>query len=242
MSEALLRYHLRVSPRARNIRLRVTAQRGLDVIVPKGYDADKVPTVLQRKKAWIDAALQRAERHRKFFEPAPVWRVPHHIRLPAIGKFWRITTKKTDSPSVSVREVTPHHLVMFGRINHERAARAALVRWLMRTTREYLVPRLQTISLKTGLRYRRAFVRRQKTRWASCSRQKSVSLNAKLLFLPAELVDYVITHELCHVAEMNHSKRFWRLVQCHCHGYPSLDERLREMWKAVPRWASDHCS
>src|SRR5437879_5650872 len=149
MSEALLHYHLRVSPRARNIRLRVTAQRGLEVIVPKDYDVDKVPVLLQRRKAWIDTALQRAERHRKFFEPAPVWRVPHHIRLPAIGKFWRITIKKTGSPSVSVREVAPHHLVMFGRINHERAARAALCRWLSRQTREYLLPRLQQLSART---------------------------------------------------------------------------------------------
>jgi predicted metal-dependent hydrolase len=240
MGEALFHYQLRTSPRARNVRLRVTAQRGLEVILPKGYAAEKVPALLQRKKSWIDAALERAERHRKFFESARSWRVPHHIRLPAIGKFWCVTTKKTKSPSVSVREIAPGCLLMSGPIDYERAARAALMRWLMRTTREQLVPRLQAISLKTGLHYHRAFVRRQKTRWASCSRQKSVSLNAKLLFLPADLVDYVITHELCHVAEMNHSKRFWRLVQCHCHGYRCLDKRLREMWKAVPRWASDN--
>jgi hypothetical protein len=242
MSEALFEYQLRVSPRARNVRLRVSAPRGLEVIVPRNYNADKVPGLLERKKHWIRAALDRAERNRKFFEPTPAWRIPSRIQLQAIRKSWRTTTQRTNATRVSIREAGINRLLISGQIRNERATRAALRRWLSRQTHEHLVPRLQAISSKTGLRYHRAFVRRQKTRWASCSRQKSVSLNAKLLFLPPEVVDYVIIHELCHVAEMNHSKRFWRLVQCHCYGYHSLDERLRQMWKAVPRWASDNCA
>jgi predicted metal-dependent hydrolase len=100
------------------------------------------------------------------------------------------------------------------------------------------VSRLQTLSLTTGLKYSRAFVKRPRTRWASCSRHESISLNAKLLFLPPDLVDYVIIHELCHLMEMNHSKRFWELVASHCPGFRRLDSQLREMWKVVPRWAS----
>jgi predicted metal-dependent hydrolase len=63
-------------------------------------------------------------------------------------------------------------------------------------------------------------------------------LNAKLLFLPPELVDYVMIHELSHLAEMNHSKRFWALVERHDPRFRILDRQLRDMWKEVPRWAS----
>jgi predicted metal-dependent hydrolase len=112
-----------------------------------------------------------------------------------------------------------------------------LSRWLVREAREYLVPRLQQLALHTGLRFRAVQVRRQRTRWGSCSRYGDISLNAKLLFLPPALADYVLLHELCHTVEMNHSKRFWAQVARYCADYRAQDAALREHWHCVPRWA-----
>lgn len=236
-SNALFEYRLRRNPRGRNVRLRVTRQRGLEVIIPKGYDASKVPVLLERKRVWIRVALDRVESLRKFFEPQPNWRPPLQIKLDAIGTTWHVVTKETKVPWVAVRDLDQHRLLVFGNIGDQKACRAALTRWLMRQTRAHLVPRLQSIGLKTRLHYRRAYIKRQKTRWASCSKHKTISLNVKLLFLPSVLVEYVLIHELCHVAVMNHSKEFWDLVQRHCPDYRTRDRRLRDMWKVVPRWA-----
>jgi hypothetical protein len=150
---------------------------------------------------------------------------------------WHVTTRETDVPWVAVREVGPDQLLIFGAIDNELACRSALARWLIRQTREYLVPRLQSISLKTGLHHRGVLIKRQRTRWASCSRRGMISINAKLLFLPPPAVDYVMTHELCHLKEMNHSKQFWQLVEQHYPAYRAVDAQLRDMWKLVPRWA-----
>ncbi len=65
----------------------------------------------------------------------------------------------------------------------------------------------------------------------------SISLNCKLMFLPPELVRYVIWHELCHLIEPNHSERFWMQLQ---HVEPRADAlhgRMRDAWKFVPPWA-----
>ncbi|HEY2917656.1 MAG TPA: SprT family zinc-dependent metalloprotease [Candidatus Binatia bacterium] len=238
MTEALFQYQLRISPRARNIRLRVTMQRGLEVFVPRGYDATKVPGLLERKKNWIRAALEQAKSRRKFFEPKPAWRLPMEIKLAALGGIWNIRQRETDVPWVAVREIGASTLLVFGKVNHERVCQAALNRWLMRQTRKHLVPRLEELSKRTGLRYKRVLVKKQKTRWASCSRHKTISLNAKLLFLPSELVDYAIVHELCHLSEMNHSQDFWRLVRHHCTDFQKRDAQLRDMWKRLPRWTA----
>jgi predicted metal-dependent hydrolase len=93
------------------------------------------------------------------------------------------------------------------------------------------------LSGQLGLAFRRVGFKRQRTRWGSCSHRKSISLNAKLLFLDPVLVRYVMIHELCHLAEMNHSPRFWSLVRKHHADFRAHDRELRKGWKSVPRWA-----
>jgi predicted metal-dependent hydrolase len=237
MGNMLFKYRVRVSTRARWTRLRVSPQDGLEVIVPKGFDTAEVPALLERENYWIRAALGRAESSRKFSEPKSDWQVPIQIELPAAGVVWQVNAKDTDMPWVAIREVDAGCLLIVGSINDEKVCRAALARWLIRQAKRHLLARLEAISIKTSLPFERALVKRQKTRWASCSTRKAISLNAKLLFLAPELVDYVLIHELCHIAFMNHSKQFWELVEFHCPYFRELDSQVRNMWKRMPGWA-----
>jgi hypothetical protein len=227
MTKALFEYRLRENPRSRHVRLRVSMEAGLEVIVPKGYDARWVPQLLEQRKGWIQAALERAEANRKLIEP-----------LPGIGQTWRIVAEESGSARVTVRELAPGELRVRGATHDEAACRTALARWLAERAREHLVPQLQELSRSLGFRYRDTYIRRQRTRWGSCSNRKAITLNAKLLFLPPLLVRHVMVHELCHLIEMNHSARFWALVARHDTDFRTLDKLLREAWKMVPHWAS----
>ena len=76
---------------------------------------------------------------------------------------------------------------------------------------------------------RQVTIRGQKGRWGSCSSRGALSLNWKLISAPAFVLDYVVIHELAHLAHMNHSAAFWRLVAAHCPDY-----------KRARRWLDDH--
>lgn len=238
MNKALFEYRLRESSRARYVRLRVTPEQGLEVIVPAGYRrAVDIPRLLEQKRRWIHAALERAQINRKFLDAEAAWHVPAQITLPALGKSWDVRTRATNAAGAGLRAISTDCLEISGRIGDESACRAALGRWLIRQAHEQLVPRLRVLGKQTGLRHRHVYVRRQKTRWASCSRHKAISLNVKLLFLSPELVDYVLLHELCHTVELNHSQRFWTLVRRHCPDYRQCDAMLRDMRERLPHWA-----
>jgi predicted metal-dependent hydrolase len=73
----------------------------------------------------------------------------------------------------------------------------------------------------------RITVKDQKTRWGSCSKKRNLNFNYKLLFLPAELSDYLIVHELCHLKEFNHSKAFWGLVAVTIPDFKILRRKLK---------------
>jgi predicted metal-dependent hydrolase len=129
-------------------------------------------------------------------------------------------------------------LEISGCVGDEPDCRAALARWLVREARRRLSERLDMLGARLGLRPRAVSIRRQHTRWGSCSSTKTISLNARLLFLPLALVDYVLIHELCHLEEMNHSHRFWAMVERYVPDFRALDRALRDGWNRVPRWAA----
>lgn len=236
MSESLFQYRLRISPHSRRIRFRVTPRLGLEVVIPSGFDPGRVPVLLKRKQRWIRAALERMESLRALH--APDWCLPAQIQLPAVGLIWAVSAKPSDNAArTAVRETGAGQLLISGAVENEQACRAALGRWLLRQAHRHLLPGLERTSHDLGLPYQRALIRRQKTRWGSCSRDGTISLNAKLLFLSPETVNYVMIHELCHRVELNHSPRFWRLVERHCPDFRRINAQRRDLWKAVPHWA-----
>lgn len=83
---------------------------------------------------------------------------------------------------------------------------------LSEQTRKLVSDRVTYFAPLVGVSYGRISVRRQKTRWGSCSGKGNLNFNCLLALVPTEVLDYVVVHELCHRKEMNHSSRFWTQV------------------------------
>ena len=89
----------------------------------------------------------------------------------------------------------------------------AIVSKVMKIEAIRIMPeRLEKLAFRHGFQYAGVTVRETITRWGSCSSKKRINLSSSLMLLPDHLIDYVLLHELCHTVEMNHSKRFWSLM------------------------------
>jgi predicted metal-dependent hydrolase len=236
MKTALPDYQIRQSPRAKNLRLRVTRDEGLCVVVPRGFDESKVPAVLIQKKAWVADALKRVGEARRFLEPKPAKHRPAHLRLLAIGETRFVVYQENRNHSGIRLRAEGEKLIISGSVVSRDAAIRKLNDWLRFKVRESLFPLANDLAKKHSLRLNRLLIKSQRTRWASCSAKRNLSLNTKLLFLPPELVRYVLLHELCHTEHMNHGSEFWRLVATCEPSFRVLDRTLREAWKTVPEW------
>jgi hypothetical protein len=82
-------------------------------------------------------------------------------------------------------------------------------------------------------RITRISIRSQKTRWGSCSHKGTISLNWRLIQTPPEVSDYILIHELMHLLEMNHSKRFWKKVQNACPDYKNHELWIRKFGRKI---------
>ena len=87
--------------------------------------------------------------------------------------------------------------------------------------------RLTYYNQSYNFNYYRVSIRNQKSRWGSCSKKGNLNFNYKIFFLPAEIRDYIIVHELCHLQEFNHSKNFWNLVEKTIPNYRQIRKSLK---------------
>jgi predicted metal-dependent hydrolase len=113
------------------------------------------------------------------------------------------------------------------------AIRDALERWYRRRAREEVAPRLDAAVARAGRTYASLQIRGQRTRWASCSSSGAMSFNWRLLLAPAEVLDYVVEHEVVHLEVPDHSENFWDLLAARAPGYEQHEAWLRKHGHAL---------
>lgn len=102
--------------------------------------------------------------------------------------------------------------------------------------REIFEQKVSYYAQMMGVSYGRIAIRDQKTRWGSCSGEGNLNFNWRLIFAPAGVLDYVVVHELAHRKEMNHSPRFWMVVEDTMPEYRKYQKWLKENGRGLHRY------
>jgi len=222
-------YSVRVSNRAKHLQLKVSAQRQIEVVVPKGVALHYVPGFVAQHKQWIEKILAQIKPQ----QHVTIER-PNQIALNAVDEHWHIDYQTAERSKVYT-DINSYQLIVWGQT--EEAQISMLRTWLTEYGKRCLIPWLIKVSEELLLPFKKAAVRAQKTRWGSCSAKQHISLNRALLFMSSGAVRYLFIHELCHTKHLNHSVRFWNLVQKYEPEYKTYEKELRYASQVIPAWA-----
>ena len=212
-------------PRQRHIHLRVRPDGGLRVTCSRRVPKRAIFSFIAESEPFIQKCLRQVAEHRaryplKRFETGETVRVRGELKPLAMVWSWGERVRVKDL-GASVEMVAP--------LNSTRVERlAAMCRHFQREAKRHLPARVEHFASVMGLRPSRLSIRGQKTRWGSCTAKAAVNLNWKLMSMPAEIIDYVIVHELAHIRHLDHSPRFWALVGAYFPEYARAKRWLRE--------------
>jgi predicted metal-dependent hydrolase len=209
-------YTVRRSDRARRVRVRVDPRSGeVEVVLPRRAAAREAASAVVELRGWI--ARRRAE-----VAVAQARVAAREGTVPYLGVDLLL---RAEPGRTRVHRRGDVLLVP----SDAAAAHAAIERWYRRQARAEIAPRLDAAAAAVGKSYTKLTVRDQRTRWGSCSSSGAMSFNWRLLLAPDAVLEYVVRHEACHLAVMDHSPRFWGLMGGVMPGY-----------ELPRRWLRDH--
>ena len=215
-------YRVRRSKRARHVRLTMSAENAV-LVVPRGYSLERAEQFLQQQREWL--AKQWAQRphrlgFRDYLERQP-W-------LTGLGRRWRVQILFQQQSNWRLDPDNGRIILNIETRKEDVEKQLHCVLWSF--GKSVLEERVRELADKVGApALVRVGVRDASTRWGSCSENKGVSLNWRLVLLNPALQDYVLYHELAHLTEMNHSGRFWALLTRYDPKARFHDRKIKEL-------------
>lgn len=213
---AHVRLRLVPNRRARRYVLRLGRDGAARVTVPRGGSATEALRFTQANLRWLERQLLRhATATPKPCVPGATILFRGEKTMIEPGANYNRNLVGFGGELVSVKDVAAD-------------LRPEIERHLWRLALRELPPRVIELAVQHNLPVRRVTVRNQRSRWGSCSRRGTVSLNWRLVQAPLFVRDYIILHELAHLKEMNHSGRFWLEVERLCPAYREAESWLKK--------------
>jgi hypothetical protein len=212
------------NPRARRYVLRLLPDGRPRVTIPRWGSKREAERFAAAQQPWI--ARERARLvARQARRPAP-WRHGHAILVRGVRH--RIHVTKGGAAAIALAAESTLSVIRPTTAPGDEDLQRLLSAWLWRLARRELPTRLRELATDHGLAVSAVSVRNQRARWGSCATTGRISLNWRLVQTPDAVRDYVLIHELMHLRQPNHSRRFWALVARACPDFQASRRWLRE--------------
>lgn len=219
--------NIRINSRARHLILRIQPDGTLLVTVPPKTPELKIREFLDLYRPKVKERLQQLKQ-----QSGGVPHIDWNFRIDA--SFFRFQLECGGENAFQLRyKENDFTLLCPPRTDFQQAELQTWIRKVIeeamrRRAKSILPMRIEQLSARTGLSYHSLKINTSKGRWGSCSTRRDINLSCSLMLLPEHLIDYVILHELCHTVEMNHSPRFWALLDRFTGNAHALRHELRK--------------
>lgn len=212
--------------RAKRYIIRLLPELVLRVTIPRGGSKREALRFVSENMIWIEKQFQ-SHRLKNSFKAAN-----QLSGQTAIFYQGRLVSFNS-SPNKDMKFVRFADLCIPKNEIHENNTKETIENFLSGLAKSTLVQRTKELAHKHGFQPKRISIRNQKTRWGSCSNSGTISLNWRLIQIPAFVRDYVILHELVHLEYLDHSSMFWDRLGKLCHNHQAAESWLKEYSQQV---------
>lgn len=223
-------YQLIFSNRAKRLSLKISSLGDLSVVIPFGIKEELAHQFVKQEAGWIEKQLNKKQ---VASSRLPFISKPNILSLKMLNEVWRVKYSLGVSNTIEYDELPDRCLRVSGAIESDQLVQNIIGLFLKNKAAKIFPQHVAEIAALHHFDVNDVRIRGQKGRWGSCSSRKVLNLNYKLLFMPESVAHYVFIHELCHTVEMNHSTKFWRLVEKCDPNYKNHEKYLKENGQVV---------
>jgi predicted metal-dependent hydrolase len=196
-------YKIKRSARSFNLRISINSQAQVIVSAPKIMPEFLIRKYVEGQRAWIESNLAKVKKNQVSIQNDELYIFDKKYQVILNNQADKIGVVASGE-KILVNNLAPKSS---GKVQKQ------IEEFLKKTAHKYLATRTALLAKKMGVTYKNLALRQQASRWGSCSSRGNLNFNWRLVHYKPEIIDYVIIHELAHLIELNHSKKFWEIVK-----------------------------
>ncbi len=188
------------SIKRKTVAIQILPDGSIKVSTPYFFPKSQIEKLLREKEEWIT-------HHQQLMQSRTVNKKADEENYLYLGKEYSLEIRQNQKSIVEVSDK------LYIASTNKTYAKKYLLSWYKQQARKIISERTQQYAKRAGLEFKSIAITSAETRWGSCSSQKTLNFNWKLIMAPLPVMDYVIAHELAHLVELNHSRDFWEQVR-----------------------------